>query len=92
MPAFTGHAGDSAGGVLAAGDVRRALSSSADMAAALDDVRSGSSVAALQDELAEKNRIIEQLQVCATCVAVRLNAAALWVYVVCLVRPLEMQA
>lgn len=29
----------------------------------MDDVRSGSSVAALQDELAEKNRIIERLQV-----------------------------
>ena len=58
------HAGDSAGGALAAGDVQRALSSSADLAAALDDMRSGSSAAALQDELAEKNRIIEQLQVC----------------------------
>ncbi len=74
-------AGDSAGGALAAGDVRRTLSSSADLAAALDDVRSGSSVAALQDELAEKNRIIEQLQVCATRVVVWLIAAALWEHV-----------
>jgi hypothetical protein len=56
-----GHEGT--GGALVAGDVQHALSSSADLAAALDDVRSGSSVAALQDELAEKNRIIDQLQV-----------------------------
>jgi len=83
------HAGDSAGGALAAGDVQRALSSSADLAAALDDVRSGSSVAALQDELAEKNRIIEQLQVCAACVVVRLIVAALWEHVDGLVWPLR---
>jgi hypothetical protein len=41
--------------------------SSADLAAALDDVRSGSSSLALAEELAEKNRIIERLQVCALC-------------------------
>ena len=57
------RAGGSGAGAPTSGDVHRALSSSADLAAALDDVRSGSSVAALQDELAEKNRLIEQLQV-----------------------------
>lgn len=50
----------------AASSAQHALSSSACpcLRAALDEVRSGSSTAALQDELAEKNRIIEQLQVC----------------------------
>ena len=57
-------AADSAGAALGYGghSGQHALSSS-DLAGGMDDVRSGSSVAALQDELAEKNRIIERLQV-----------------------------
>lgn len=54
-------AADSAGAALGHSG-QHALSSS-DLAGGMDDVRSGSSVAALQDELAEKNRIIERLQV-----------------------------
>lgn len=60
--ADSGGANGAAGG----GGAHRAVSSSIDLAAALDDVRSGSSTVALHDELAEKNRIIERLQVCAT--------------------------
>lgn len=68
------------GSALAGGgatDARRALSSSTDLAATLDDAQSGSSTAALHDELAEKNRIIERLQVrCVQrqCVAARSTA------------------
>ncbi|KAL4459113.1 hypothetical protein ABPG75_013978 [Micractinium tetrahymenae] len=51
---------DSAGAMLGHSG-QHALSSS-DLAGGMDDVRSGSSVAALHDELAEKNRIIECLQ------------------------------
>ncbi|KAL4854190.1 PH [Chlorella vulgaris] len=54
------HEADSSGNLVGGANGLRV--SSADLAAALDDVRSGSSSLALAEELAEKNRIIERLQ------------------------------